>query len=440
MIARLIAMRKMHRKLFGIFLSIALGFTLVLTAYSHVEAQLKDTNANGNWRDRPVAGDQRRHVKVHIAAPPAGHEDYTQAVRNAITAWKTAQNFSGGIVLDEVAAAADADIKIEWTADPKASWGTTTRRAGGTGAMTIMLSYAYRDGGAIKELNATQIETGARHELGHGEGLNDNGTHDSGAMRVAPGTNAAAQADYKNTHPYTINADEIAAKKQLYDVGFFDFPSTFGVGLAAVTGGFLYTYDVSVAATATSALDRLGVFTLADVVEPRNVPTGWQVVFDPPELGLGKNEAAPGIILATSLLPADALEPGGSLEFQFFSPSLPALGSAYLLSSAETAIHELNDVIVPGQLAVPEPSTCLMFGTGLIGIVAYTWRRRKLRPVHLGSAVGSHELLLDTGHTKKRTPTAPRDCDARRRGPRSPATRSRLASPVGQSTTPGNRS
>jgi hypothetical protein len=181
---------------------------------------------------------------------------------------------------------------------------------------------------------------------------------------------------------WEINEDEIAAKKELYDVGFVDSPYDVGVFYVAVPGGFEYHYQVSVRAGTTLAVDTFAVFTLATSVKAVSIPSGWAMAFYPPETGRGKNHPAPGIIRMTAK-PGSELKPGGTLEFIFFSPASPGKGAAYALNSQKKAIREFGDVLVPGGgQAVPTltPWGVLALGLLLASSLAFMIRRLFARP------------------------------------------------------------
>jgi hypothetical protein len=83
--------------------------------------------------------------------------------------------------------------------------------------------------------------------------------------------------------------------------------------------------------------------------------------------------------LASSYNPAFVTANGGSV---------PAAEAALFASmAAGTSYLNIHSTVVPGgeirgflALAVPEPASIVMMGTGILGVIAYGWRRKVRLP------------------------------------------------------------
>jgi hypothetical protein len=337
-----------HRRLSLVLVTI-LAASMIALLPAETSAQLQHTDASRNWGDRPVGGDNRRHVKVCIDPEPVA--GYEQAVRDAIAAWNAAQNFPGGIQLDEDCT--DPDIKIKWNNNPNApQWATTSPRDGGNGARTITINYSYDDGaGGTQNLNAQQVENVARHELGHGEGLRDDAAADAGTMRRKASTAGLDGADWG------INNREIASKKSLYEITPAVPPGDITSNASILEFGeflyYLYEYHNG----GPISLDELGMHF--PFTTPANFnhsfPPGWNPNYAESGFGIpgpatttGKAHPSEGVFYIQAS-PGNELAPGATMQVALASTTGPSLGSAYALDSLSKTVSSFSSVPVPGQ-------------------------------------------------------------------------------------------
>ncbi len=317
------------------------------TAPAGAEAQLQSSDSSRNWKDKPVGSDGRRHVKVCIDKEPVA--GYEQAVRDAMAAWNAAQDFPGGVKLEEDCN--DPDVKVKWDSDPDSeSWGTTSPREGRTGARTVTISYTYRDNsGSTQNLNAQQVENIARHELGHAEGLKDDAAAGAGTMRRESTASGLDGGDWP------VSDKEVASKKSLYEVTPTPVAITPEVGIFEFDGYFYFNYSFANGGGITPS--ELGF--LFPFVTPRGlnhwVPSGWTPNYAQSGFGVsgpastrGKAHPSEGVFYVQAS-PGNEFVPGTEVQVALASTTGPTLGSVYFLDAPMKKLGEIPSVPVPGQ-------------------------------------------------------------------------------------------
>lgn len=66
----------------------------------------------------------------------------------------------------------------------------------------------------------------------------------------------------------------------------------------------------------------------------------------------------------------------GSLYFLGYVSTTPGIGITSITFNGNTESAHLATVSYAGTVATPEPGTCVLVLTGLLGLLAYAWRRR----------------------------------------------------------------
>ena len=105
-------------------------------------------------------------------------------------------------------------------------------------------------------------------------------------------------------------------------------------------------------------------------------PPGWDFSYNQGDSPVSWDASAPGF----------ALLPGQHAIFSFLSPAPPTLNRFGVVGLDDaTSRIEFNQgwIDAPGVATIPEPTSMIPLGTGLIAVGCYTWHRRRYTSKYL---------------------------------------------------------